>query len=318
MSSMPGSQPTFQQEEASGSRRPSRATPPPAAPLSGDAWGRNRAEELLWRVGQSVQTDRRVLDAVLTSSVHSASGLMLPAMPAKLDPLPPPRFSSADPKDSQSVSAKPSQQLELRVRQLVRKELRLLYRKAISSIGGPAVRAADLYYRMLPPPDPGPEPRGSFDPPQPMFERKRHKKSDKSIYLATPAPPFRPQFERERRSRRQGRSSGSLATSASTPSLSTRSQSVVPEFGSSSSRTQDRVGNSWTPNQRETWDVLMGFGRGCHGAPYTLGQVADEIEAKVQNTKARDPRAQAGTLGPLQLGAGASRARRRLPLPVPT
>lgn len=64
--------------------------------------------------------------------------------------------------------------------------------------------------------------------------------------------------------------------------------------------------------QRAAWRRLKQLGRSSHGAPCTLHQVYAEVEACVQHRQCRDTRAQLGCLGPVDIGLGATRARRPL------
>lgn len=67
------------------------------------------------------------------------------------------------------------------------------------------------------------------------------------------------------------------------------------------------------PRRRTALKQLRSFGASCHGAPYTLSQVYEEISAKLDHKKPRDVRPMQGKLGALEIGAGATPSRRNLP-----
>lgn len=69
--------------------------------------------------------------------------------------------------------------------------------------------------------------------------------------------------------------------------------------------------------RRERIKRLREFGKHSIGAPYTLKQVYEEMDAKDRFGMAYDTRAKHGTLGPETLGPGATRGRRKLsPIPM--
>merc|ERR1719282_824127 len=67
------------------------------------------------------------------------------------------------------------------------------------------------------------------------------------------------------------------------------------------------------PRRQAALKKMRSFGASCHGAPYTLSQVYEEIDAKLNHKKPRDVRSVQGKLGPLEIGAGTSPRRRNLP-----
>lgn len=88
--------------------------------------------------------------------------------------------------------------------------------------------------------------------------------------------------------------------------LQRKERSLMSSTGSSeSSRDSSR--------HKAAMQQLHQFGRGTHGAPYTLALVAEHVEASRHLRKANDVRAHAGRLGPLIIGQGTTMERRPLP-----
>lgn len=65
------------------------------------------------------------------------------------------------------------------------------------------------------------------------------------------------------------------------------------------------------PKRKKAMAKLRTLSASSCGAPYTLGQIYTEVDARVHHKEARDTRALTGTLGPLELGPGTTRARRK-------
>lgn len=88
-------------------------------------------------------------------------------------------------------------------------------------------------------------------------------------------------------------------------------QVAAPDFGFSQSASPH------SRKRRDRMQRLKEFGKHSIGAPYTLKQVYEEIDAKESFRHGYDTRAKHGTIGPETLGRGATRSRRQLsPIPM--